>query len=167
MKCESCGEREATVHYKEIRDSVVREMNLCAACAEEKGFVISSSKGDFSVPNLLGSIAENAVSSAEGEGGPARCESCGLVYDEFKGSGRLGCAECYGAFRLALGPLLRRIHGSDRHLGKTPGDSGEERLKTRAIRTLKERLDRCVRMEEFEEAARIRDKIREMEEEHE
>jgi protein arginine kinase activator len=166
MKCEACGKNEATVHYKEIRDNEVREQNLCAACAEEKGYVVSSWKAEFSVPNLLGSMAESDVSPPEGEGGTARCGSCGMTYVEFKSSGRLGCAECYGAFRLALLPLFRRIHGSDRHLGKTPGESGEARLKTRAIRTLKERLDRCIRMEEFEEAARLRDEIRRLEEEN-
>ncbi|RPJ45928.1 MAG: hypothetical protein EHM19_04775 [Candidatus Latescibacterota bacterium] len=165
MKCQECGKNDASMHYKEIRDGEVHEQHLCAECAEKKGYVGPAAKGEFSIPNLLGSMAESEFPPGEGEEAAPRCACCGMTYPEFKASGRLGCPECYEAFRLPLIPLFRRIHGSDRHLGKTPGESGEERLRTHAIRMLKERLERCVRMEEFEEAARIRDEIRRMESE--
>jgi protein arginine kinase activator len=66
------------------------------------------------------------------------CETCGLTYREFKESGRLGCTKCYESFREQLSPLLRRIHGS---------------------KELAVAIDR----EEFEKAAELRDKLKDLE----
>jgi protein arginine kinase activator len=164
MKCQHCGKRDATVHYKEITDAQVKELHLCAECAEEKGIAASSPKEEFSVPNLLGSMADEDQGGAGEAAGPTACPLCGMTYVDFKASGRLGCSDCYETFRVPLVPLLRRIHRSDRHAGKNPGESGEKHRKAREMRALKERLDRCVRREEFEEAARLRDEIRKLEE---
>ncbi len=38
MKCQVCGEAEATIHFKELKYEEMHEMHLCPACAEEKGF---------------------------------------------------------------------------------------------------------------------------------
>lgn len=162
MKCEECGEREASVHYTEIKDDQVREMHICAECAARKGFTVS---GGIGTPNLLAGMAEEAREESEEGGVPLRCGKCGLTYARFKSSGRLGCADCYDAFRKPLAPLLRRIHGSGRHTGKIPRQAGEEHRRAREIRNLKDRLDACVLREEYEEAARIRDEIRRLEEE--
>ncbi|MBN1825915.1 MAG: UvrB/UvrC motif-containing protein [Candidatus Eisenbacteria bacterium] len=167
MKCDKCGEREASVHYTEIKDDQVREMHLCDQCASEKGFTVSGGAGGIGTPNLLAGMAEEAQGEL-GEGAePLRCDHCGLTYARFKASGRLGCAHCYDAFQAPLVPLLRRIHGSRRHLGKIPRQAGEEHRRAREIRNKKERLDACVRREEYEEAARIRDEIRRLESEEE
>jgi protein arginine kinase activator len=166
MKCQACGENEATVHYKEIKSDEVRELHLCAACAEEKGF-LTSSEGEGPPPNLLGGMADDQFPPG-GEAGPGRCPSCGLTYADFKASARLGCADCYATFRAPLVPLFRRIHGSDRYMGKAPaGGPGEAQGKARRIRALKRRLETCVEEEEFEEAARLRDEIRRLEEDGE
>jgi len=163
MKCEVCGEREASVHYKEMMNDQIRELHLCERCAEERGF--GSSPGeDFSISDLLGSMAEDESAEVQAKGGAIVCPRCGLTYPEFKASGRLGCSDCYLAFRLPLIPLLRRIHGSDRHAGKLPHGTGEAHRRMQEIRMMKRRLERCVEREAFEEAADLRDRIRGMEE---
>jgi len=96
-----------------------------------------------------------------------KCQACGLTYADFKKMGRLGCGECYDTFRKYLAPLLKRIHGSNQHMGKTP-------LKTKAAGTkpgrkkadlqeLKNKLQEAIQREAFEEAARLRDLIKEIE----
>lgn len=163
MKCQICGKREATVHYKELKDDMVEEMHICDVCADEKGFGNAEKKEDFSFPDLLGGMADEEAPEGGEAGRPVRCDRCGLTYLEFKASGRLGCAGCYQAFRAPIVPLLRRIHGSDRHIGKMPSGGGQPDEKAWEIRRLKEDLDRVVREENFEEAARIRDEIRKLE----
>ena len=64
-----------------------------------------------------------------------------------------------------LKPLLRRIHGSTRHSGKVPRRSRSAIRFKRELDRLKDELQQRVRNEEFEEAARLRDQIRKMEQE--
>lgn len=163
MICESCHERDATVHYKEIRDDKVHEMHLCEQCAEARGFG-GGDKEQFSFPDLLGGMADEGTGGEGDEPGILSCGRCGLTYPEFKAKGRLGCPDCYRHFRKPLLPLVKKIHGSDRHEGKAPNRQGEAHLRIREIRMLKDRMDRAVRMEEFEEAARLRDEVRKLEE---
>ena len=92
-----------------------------------------------------------------------KCPSCGLTYADFKKIGRLGCGECYNTFRKYLGPLLKRIHGSTQHTGKSPLIAGKPRKKKIDLQALRIRLARAIEEEAFEEAAKIRDQIKELE----
>ncbi|MBI5124560.1 MAG: UvrB/UvrC motif-containing protein, partial [Candidatus Omnitrophica bacterium] len=60
-------------------------------------------------------------------------------------------------------PLLKRIHGSDRHIGKVPLKGGKTIKDTRTLQDLKVQLEKAIQTEEFEEAAKLRDKIRDLE----
>jgi protein arginine kinase activator len=95
-----------------------------------------------------------------------KCPSCGFTYQDFKKVGRFGCGECYEAFKKQLDPLLKRIHGSNRHVGKVPltaGKAVKETTVLQSIKELKAQLEKAVQSEEFETAAKLRDKIRELE----
>jgi protein arginine kinase activator len=156
MLCDNCGKEPAKVHYKEINDDKAVEFNLCEKCALEKGLQ-SPKKHGFSVANILAGMAEEVGSSA------IRCQGCGLSYAEFREHGRLGCAECYGAFKEQLKPLLRRIHGSNVHMGKSPRSSEGMIERIREIEDLKAALKAAVDKEDFEKAAEIRDRIKQLE----
>jgi protein arginine kinase activator len=86
-----------------------------------------------------------------------------MSYRDFARAGRLGCARCYEVFEDRLEPLLRRIHGSDTHVGKAPVGTGERARIRRELEDLRKQLSRAVSQEAYEEAARIRDKIKEFE----
>ena len=81
----------------------------------------------------------------------------------FRPAGRLGCSRCYEVFEDRLEPLLRRIHGSDTHVGKAPAGTGERARIRRQLETLKRQLSKVVAEEAYEEAAELRDKIKEFE----
>jgi protein arginine kinase activator len=85
------------------------------------------------------------------------------VYSDFKKTGRFGCPECYTAFEPQLVPLLRQIHGSTQHEGKTPKQLGPKAVIRKELMDLKEELSRAIRDERYEEAAEIRDRIRALE----
>jgi protein arginine kinase activator len=59
--------------------------------------------------------------------------------------------------------LLRRIHGGGIHVGKVPARSGAAYRTKQELAQLKSKLQELIRKEEFEEAALIRDRIRELE----
>jgi protein arginine kinase activator len=82
---------------------------------------------------------------------------------EFKQAGRLGCGDCYTVFGSRLDDLLRKIHGSDYHMGKVPKNIEPAIEQSRHIEALRKELKEAILRENFEGAARIRDKMKKME----
>ena len=121
-----------------------------------------SEQHKFEIADLLTGLVDSLTHTDEERVGHVQCPRCGLLYSQFKETGRLGCAECYTAFQFQLRPLLRRIHGDTRHRGKTPV-RGPAESGARQIQRLHDELQRAVEREEFERAASIRDDIRRLE----
>jgi protein arginine kinase activator len=90
----------------------------------------------------------------------AACDECGMTFADFRRTGRLGCGACYDRFAVELAPLLRRIHGSETHLGRTPAEFEARFARREELRRLKADLRRAVFREEYERAAELRDAIR-------
>lgn len=161
MLCDICGKNPATVHLTEIIDEAMNELHLCEECARQKS---AQMEQQFGLSDLLAGMAEVAKADKEREAAArVKCAGCGLTYADFKKIGRLGCAECYSAFKKYLGPLLKRIHGSSQHLGKSPLKVAKVLKKKIDLQELRNRLQKAIEKEEFEEAAKIRDQIRELE----
>jgi len=162
MLCDVCGKNPATVHLTEIINEQMTELHLCETCAQAKS---QEMEQQFGLGDLLAGLVESdkAGSSAEKEGLALKCPNCKLTYVDFKKIGRLGCGECYTTFKKYLGPLLKRIHGSGQHLGKSPLKMARVLKKKIDAQDLRSKLQKAIEMEEFEEAARIRDQIRELE----
>jgi protein arginine kinase activator len=163
MLCNICGKNPATVHLTEIVDDQMSELHLCEACAREKSAAMEQ---HFGLGDLLGGLAEFEKPGKEKQVAEIlslKCPNCGMTYADFKKIGRLGCSSCYGAFRKYLAPLLKRIHGSGTHFGKAPVQVAKATKKTPDLQELRLRLQKAVQEEAFEEAARLRDQIRELE----
>ncbi|HBC92909.1 MAG TPA: hypothetical protein DCZ10_08400 [Pelotomaculum sp.] len=165
MLCERCGQRPATVHITEIINGNKKETHVCQACAGEVqpqgfGFAPQLNLNNFLAGFLheLGGAGNNQVMEA-GE----KCGQCGMSEGQFVQQGFLGCGSCYSHFEDRLQPLLRRIHGNIRHTGKVPERTGGRAKVLKAIESLKEQLREVVSREEFEQAADLRDAIRQLE----
>lgn len=167
LTCDLCGKNEATVHLTEMINDQTRELHLCEPCAREKG---SQTAQQFGLAELLAGLADFGMKAEGGAGRPkATCSQCGMTYEDFRKSGRLGCGNCYEAFHRYLAPLLKRIHGSTQHLGRSAAAAtaaaapqAAEEPKDELAR-LKESLKEAVAGEAFEEAVRLRDRIRALE----
>jgi protein arginine kinase activator len=162
MLCDICGKNQATVHVTEIINNQMSEMHLCEECAREKSVQMEQ---HFGLSDLLAGLADLGTQFGEktAEETKLKCTNCGMVYDDFKKIGRLGCSNCYSAFRKNLVPLLKRIHGSNQHVGAAPLKVAKEVRKRSELQELKEKLLQAIQAEEFEEAAKLRDRIRELE----
>lgn len=160
MLCEKCGKNTATTHIKTVINGVVTEMNLCGYCAAKHGYT-DFSKGSLSA--LLSSMLASGVQNA-GKIQTGRCSFCGATFAQIAESGKVGCANCYKDFKNELLPYFKRIHGSVQHSGKNP--ISVKLATTSAAPTIEElkiRLAELVALEKFEEAAVLRDKIKEEE----
>jgi protein arginine kinase activator len=161
MLCDICGKNQATVHLTEIIDDNMKELHLCEDCAQKKGAQMES---HFGLADLLAGLADmGGQFNKTKKEIKVKCRRCGLTYEDFKKAGRLGCGECYSAFKDALLPLLKRIHGSTQHYGKSPSKVAKAVKGRNELQELKEKLQKAVQLEEFEEAAGLRDRIRELE----
>ena len=161
MLCDNCRERDAVVHLTKIVENAVTLLHLCEKCAAEKGVETTISMPKHPLGDFLQAVQQQ-LSTAQVDA--VRCAFCATTLRDFRSSGRLGCAHCYGAFEQSLRELLRRVHGSPRHVGRVyepPHPSEMQRATT--LVELKDRLRRAIEREEFELAASIRDQIRVLE----
>jgi protein arginine kinase activator len=164
MLCQECGKRPSTLHFTKIVNGEKTEFHLCESCAREKGEMIPGTQGGFSIHNLLSGLL-NYEPSASSTAKPLadRCEECGLTYAQFSKLGRFGCSSCYRYFSDRLDPLFKRVHGSTSHTGKVPKRSGGILQQKRDLDSLRSEMARHIEREEFEQAAKVRDRIRELE----
>lgn len=160
MLCDICGKNQATVHLTEIINDQITELHLCEQCAQEKS---QEMEQQFGLSDLLAGMVEFDKPSLEKETASLKCISCKLSYADFKKIGRLGCGECYDTFKKYLGPLLKKIHGSNQHLGKSPLKTSKGLKKKIDSQDLRLKLQKAIENEAFEEAAKIRDEIKELE----
>ncbi|HXV27647.1 MAG TPA: excinuclease ABC subunit B [bacterium] len=162
MVCNVCGTSDATVHLTEIINNQMLEIHLCEACAQEKG---TDFKTHFNWSELMPGLA-SAGKTAKGQESrtSVRCGECGMSYEDFAKTGRLGCGNCYTAFAKMLLPLIKRVHHAVHHVGKKPSKIPRTVRNTHDLRLLQDRLRKSVQMEAFEEAAKLRDEIKQLEE---
>jgi protein arginine kinase activator len=160
MKCQKCT-KAATLHITEvISDEQFEELHLCEECAN-KYLYEPQQKGGLT----KGGEMEVAQEADEGSALNQReCPQCGIKFVEFRNSGRLGCPHDYEEFRQELLPLLENIHGETKHCGKMPRRLPQNKQTQSELMQLRNRLKQAVTKEDYEEAAKLRDRIRQLEE---
>ena len=161
MLCDNCGERDAAVHLTTIVNNEVRQQHLCERCAAERGVETTVATPKHPLGDFLHAVQQQAISPAV-DGG--KCTFCGATMNDFRTTGRWGCARCYATFETSMRELLRRVHGNSRHAGRAyqaPQPALDERATI--LGELKARLRRAIESEQFELAADLRDRIRVME----
>ncbi|WP_442602692.1 UvrB/UvrC motif-containing protein [Paenibacillus sp. KN14-4R] len=168
MNCQECGKKPASLHFTKIVNGEKTEFHFCESCAREKGDLLPGTTNGFSIHNLLSGLLDFDLSNGN-NGFTAKtaptihCDHCGLTYTQFTKLGRLGCVDCYNNFAEKLDGVLRRVHGNTVHVGKVPKRSGGLIKYKREIEDLKKDMMTRIEREEFEQAAKIRDEIREIE----
>jgi len=162
MICNVCGTKEATIHLTEIVNGQMAEIHICERCAEEKG---TDFKTYFNLGDLLTGFA--GMGEIAKSGGkkmpPIVCKSCGLTFEDFPKQGRLGWGNPQNVFKKPLEVVIKQVQRSGYHVGKKPSKIPKEVRSAHDLRQLKERLKKSIRDEAFEESARLRDEIRQIE----
>jgi protein arginine kinase activator len=159
MLCCICKEKEASVHLTQIAGDKMQKVDLCEDCAKTKG--VNDPTGFSLADLLLGLGASQELEQASG-GPDVKCPRCGFTQADFKKAGRLGCPECYKTFAEGLESLLKTMHKGTRHVGKAPEAMRQTRDLSDRLKSLQKKLAKAVEDENFEQAAQLRDEIKQM-----
>ena len=159
MLCNECGKNEAKVHVTQIINGKKSESHLCEECAKKSQSLLNSS---FTMENLFSALLNNAFNATTYL--PSKgCSKCGMTYDEFRNTGKFGCSDCIDTFKPKLMPVVKSIQGYEAHMGKIPKRAGGSYKIQKDIEKLTIQLKKSIENEEYEQAAELRDKIREIE----
>ncbi len=164
MQCQICNKKTAIIHLTEISNGVRSEMHLCEDCAIQQGI---ASKNQISINELLSSLLAVQPSDEELFGPSERsvsCPNCGFTLEQFRREAVLGCPYDYEVFEKLLQPLIAKAHdGKTSHCGKIPSRTPNDTKRQIEISLLRQQLYDAVKMEDYELAARLRDKINQLE----
>ncbi|HBI56677.1 MAG: UvrB/UvrC motif-containing protein [Eubacteriales bacterium] len=153
MLCQNCGEREARISITQIVNNKKTEIHLCHQCAQQSGQADSV----FALHKMLAGMVDWGSDSVD-KG--KSCPGCGLTEVELRQNGRFGCGQCYQTWATLVNTIIGRVQGRTAHTGKIPRSAGERARAQREMGELKEKLQVAIREERFEDAARLRDRIR-------
>ncbi|HYG24604.1 MAG TPA: UvrB/UvrC motif-containing protein [Verrucomicrobiae bacterium] len=159
MLCCICKEREATVHLTQIAGEKMQKVDLCEECAKTKG--VNDPTG-FSLADLLLGLGASQEMEQSAGGVDLKCPRCGFTQADFKKAGRLGCPDCYKTFADGLDGLLKSMHKGTRHVGKVPESLRQSRDISDRLKLLQKKLAKAIQEENFEQAAQLRDEIKQM-----
>ena len=168
MFCERCKNAEATIHLSEVIKDLKSEVHLCEGCARDVGLNTKISNFSLSLPEMLTFLNVDEISDCKGG---KHCSTCGSDFIEYKRDGKLGCPDCYNNLSEFLDPVLAGFHGEKNYIGKFPLFNESPVITERVFKNdniaaensydLQAELDLAVNEERYEDAAVIRDKIRE------
>ena len=158
MICDNCRERDAVVNLTNVKDGMVRQQHLCERCAAEQGVETTVATPKPALSDFLQAVNQQATAAP---GDQSTCHFCGATARDFRQTGRVGCARCYNAFERSLRELLRRLHGNAKHTGRRYSPPAAGVLEAAStVGQLREELRRAIAGEQFELAAKLRDKLR-------
>ena len=178
MMCQNCGKNEVTFKYTQVINGVKKEMNLCDKCAKELGLKDINFSMPISFSSFLGdffndyeeSLLPNFMSTKA-----LQCKTCGTTFDDFINTGEFGCSECYNLFEDRITPILKNLQGTNKHIGrgyrKINSNLKHEDSKNDIEKTVNEKkeskleklqkdLQKAIKDERYEDAAKIRDEIK-------
>jgi protein arginine kinase activator len=166
MTCDFC-EQKATVFLTQLVEGQMKKVCLCDNCAKERG--VTDPTG-FSLADLLlgglpggpGTVSSSASAITPGNG--KKCVTCGFTLDDLKRVRRFGCSDCYATFSDEVAQMVRGMHKGTSHIGKVPEGLMAVQFRNQRIEELRSRLEQAITSESYEEAAGIRDEIRNLDE---
>lgn len=157
-ECSICKKPEVSIIITTIdKDGNTIELALCKECATKKG-VGEIKKVKLTAQEILTELQEKISE----EDHNLICPGCGMSYADFRRQGRLGCEHCYETFDKKLETIMKRIHGTTQHMGKTITNSKKTIADRFQIKKLRSVLQNAISKEDYEKAAQIRDQIRKL-----
>jgi protein arginine kinase activator len=175
MICDNCKKNEAFIYFITIgNNGELQKINLCRECIKDYSFLDEVSFGSqendspFNVLAIdLGHLLDmDSLSNDQNQNEldlsvkeDKKCSNCGISISQVKKNGRLGCPKCYDEFRIELNPFIKIIQSGTEHKGKIPLNCNKRLKIEKKIKDLKFKLEEQIIIENFEEAAKLRDKI--------
>lgn len=163
MICEICSSNEAVFHIKQVIGKEEIELNLCERCARLRGITKNENAIDFTISQLLTGLVDMKSVLKKTPGDVTECPRCGFTLAKFKKQGKLGCSECFVAFGKPVRNFMYKMFGKVQHTGKLPGSLKNTQTRLDDMEKLKQELQQAISIEDYEQAAALRDRIKELE----
>lgn len=166
MLCDDCRQRVSTIIHSDKRGEEKEILHLCQVCVEKRGIPIpvlrNPVKLETGFTEMMKQLADEGILDRRDSSDSEMCTACGWSLGNLQETGLLGCPQCYTSFESQLMVLLQKLHGSVSHLGKVYPLVGEWPQQEEDETTLKRAMEEAISMEEFEQAAKIRDRLRQI-----
>ncbi len=166
MQCQCCKNHTATIHLTEISNGQRLETHLCESCAQKQGLAV---KNQIPLNELLSTLLavqpdlKKQLGETEGSAVDTPCPSCGMTLRRFQKEVVLGCPYDYEFFEKSLDPIIEKSQGGNTaHCGKVPSKLPSDSKKQIDIVNLKKQLESAVKNEDYETAAKLRDRIKKL-----
>jgi protein arginine kinase activator len=162
MKCEMCSKNIAILQIQQIVNNKKKSVRLCEKCAKDLGIMDEEQddKSKLTIPNLFSNLFEGLP--RKHSHAVKKCDTCGTSLKTIINDQRVGCTECYSAFGPQIDEVVHDLFGDTRHMGKLPKRFLMYKQFFYDINGLKKQLKIAEKTEDYENAAILRDRIKEM-----
>lgn len=169
MNCDRCG-KPSVYHSTLIVNGVSQTTNLCRDCAIKEGVFNSNPTSIFD--DMFEAFADFLPFEKVAD---IVCPVCKTSLREFKNTARLGCPNCYDAFREEIGKIVKRLAPFETHKqeaisnAKVKTDNSKKKAQTKEekIASLRSEMALAVKEERYEDAGKIKKQIQKLEAENE
>lgn len=157
----------------QIVNGQITELVLCESCARNKGLFDPQSlsfaeqffpeefkkKVEDIVKELAGGrlLTDKNNSSPHSTDALVSCPVCDFTLETYRRTGRLGCPDCYRVFAREIAEENATLTDVESNTGTVPTESPALTRKK-----LEQQLQQAVDKEDYETAAKLRDRIREL-----
>lgn len=175
-KCQLCGKIGPTMFITQIVKGEMRELNICEECARKQGLIdpVALNFNEKFFPENFHNQLEALMHKVHDEIQAVQmhhtnnmiiaddksisCPACKFSLSQFLRLGRLGCSDCYHAFA----PFLKDKNSQNAE-GGAPAHTKDKPMPTHLrIKYLEAQMAKLIQEEKYEEAARVRDEIKEL-----
>ncbi len=153
MLCENCNANEATFHRVQVINGARSETHLCSEC-------LASQQGAINIGSMIATLLSPVEHVAPAS--QMACKRCGTTPARFRQTGRLGCEQCYTDLSAMIEPMLKRVQGRSRHVGRVP-EGAKQSEPSDPVHELRMQIQDAVEKEDYETAAQLRDEIKKYE----
>ena len=168
MICEHCKQRHANVTVTQVQNGQQMERHYCEICAAQfHPFSFDVQEEPASLQQMISNwfnfvpITTKKENTIASNPQVKACPTCGCTYRQFLKQGKFGCGECYETFSEQLPQLLEKLQAGTKHVGYVEETPSKEKIEQQ-ISKLRAAMQQAVMEERFEEAATLRDNIREL-----
>lgn len=155
LECSDC-KKPIAVRYTEVVGNTITHTVMCADCPH--------------LEHRLHGIPAREL--AEQGGGSLCCGNCGTTLQSVRTGSLLGCSDCYEVFGdvilsdlIAMGKVSSKYSSARKstpiHIGRGTGEVKEIKPSVRLL-ALNEALDETLQREDYEQAAWLRDQIKQI-----
>lgn len=157
MVCMGCGDSEGVIEVRHTAGGRRHIVHLCEVCARERGIhpepCHEPDLNELYSALLSGRAVDRRIREVD------ECGRCGTTSAEVRRSRQVGCPECYSSFAPSIARLIGRSAKLTQHQGRLPRSLQTFRTLLVDRENLKNELRSAVAEEDFETAARIRDRL--------